>query len=137
MFGVGTVHVLGPDGKPRWPGATATDLQTGEVFRFDKDYQGLGWWPASPLAESIESPGVARIDRRIYAVGGRGTQVLDLDAVSAGWQRAAPPTKDLRDFCLVEGDGRLLLLGGRTADAKVVNTDVFEYDPDADAWTVR
>lgn len=141
-WGVGTVHVLDEDGNPRWPGATSTDPRTGEVTKRDKDYEGYLWQPAPPLHEARGFHGVATIGRRIYAVGGRcpvvpRTEILDMDDVPAGWRQAAPLPKDLCRFALVAWDGHLLAFGGETGFGRSVNTDVLEYDPDEDAWSVR
>ena len=141
-FGVGLVKVLRPDGKPRWPGATVTDNQTGKTTPIDKDYQGYGWWTAPPLAHARGFHAMARLDTRLFAVGGRcatipPTEVLDISAVDAGWKSVAPLPKDLCRFSMVAWNGRLLVFGGETDGGKSVNADVLEYDPDADAWTVR
>ncbi len=142
VFGVGTVKARGPDGKLRWRGATATDTRTGKVTTFDEDYQGYSWWPGSALAQARGFFGLAAVGRRIYAVGGRcaavpRTEVLDMDAAAEGWKQAASLPKDLCRFSMVEWDGRLLVFGGETAFGKAVNTDVIEYDPTEDKWSVR
>ena len=141
-FGVGLVKVLGPDGKPRWPGATSTGSSTGKTTPIDKDYQGYGWWPAPPLAHARGFLAVALLDTRLFAVGGRclaipPTEVLDVSAVDAAWKSVAPIPKDLCRFSMVAWNGHLLVFGGETDAGKAVNADVLEYDPDADEWTVR
>jgi kelch-like protein 18 len=141
-WGIGTVNVRDAEGNLRWPGAKSTDLDTGDVTTFDEDYQGYGWWPGPPLATARGFLGVARIGRRIYAVGGRlreipATEVLDLDALEDGWRKASPLPKDLCRFSLVEWGGHLLAFGGETEFGATINTDVLEYDPAADTWTVR
>ncbi len=141
-FGVGLVKVTGPDGKLLRPGSTSIDMQTGKATPIDKDHQGYGWWPAPALEHPRGFFGMARIGSRLFAVGGRcrnvpSTEVLDLDAVDAGWRAAAPLPKDLCRFSLVAWDGRLLAFGGETDSGMAVNTDVLEYDPSADRWSVR
>ena len=141
-WGVGTVRALDAAGNPRWPGATSTNPDTGEVTKLDRDYKGYLWESAPPLHEARGFHAVARIGRRIYAVGGRSpvpprTEILDMDAVPAGWQQAAPLPRDLCRFSLVAWDGHLLAFGGETDFGGSVNTDVLEYDPAVDTWSVR
>ncbi len=142
MFGVGLIKVLDADGKPRWPGHTATDSRTGKTTVMDKDYRGYDWWPKPPLAQARGFFGMAMIGTRLYAVGGRcptipPTEVFDISAVDAGWKSVAPMPKDLCRFSMVAWKGHLLVFGGETDGGKSVNADVLEYDPEADKWTVR
>jgi hypothetical protein len=142
IFGLGLVKVRGPDGKPRWPGATSTDNRTGKTTPIDKDYQGYDWWPKSALSHPRGFFGMARIGTRLYAVGGRcptvpPTEVLDISAVDAGWKPLAPMPKDLCRFSIVAWNDHLLVFGGETDFGKTVNAEVLEYDPEADTWTVR
>ncbi len=141
VFGVGIVKATGEDGKPRWPDAKMRDA-AGRVTVIDRDYPGYDWWPGAPLAQPRGFFGLAKLDRTIFAVGGRRsdiprTEVLDIDAVTAGWEVRAPLPKDLCRFSLVAWNGRLLAFGGETDYGKAINTDVLEYDPALDVWTVR
>lgn len=143
-WGVGLVRALDDDGKQLFADHWETDSETGETefVKLDKDFMGYDWRPTPPLHEARGFHGVARIGRRIYAVGGRcrdipPTEVLDLDDLEAGWRPAAPLPKDLCRFSLVAWRGHLLAFGGETGFGKSVNTDVLEYDPEADTWSVR
>ena len=65
------------------------------------------------------------------------TEVLDLDEIANGWRLAAPLPKDLCRFSMVAWEGRLLVFGGETDFGESVNTEVLEYAPDEDRWSVR
>jgi N-acetylneuraminic acid mutarotase len=60
-----------------------------------------------------------------------------MSAVSAGWRQAAALPKALCRFSLVAWNEHLLAFGGETEFGKAVNTDVLEYGPAADVWSVR
>jgi hypothetical protein len=111
-----------------------------EVFGVEGKF--YKWLPGPPLTQPRGFHGLAAIGRKVYAVGGRlpgipATEILDMDAVAAGWKKGAALPKDLCRFSLVEWSGHLLAIGGETGYGRAVNTDVLEYDPAADAWTVR
>lgn len=122
MFGAGAARGAGPDGQSH--------------------PLGYGWWPKPPLAHARGFHGLAKLGTHLYAVGGRcreipPTEVLDIDDVDAGWKPAAPLPRDLCRFAIVAWKDRLLVFGGETDGGKSVSTDVLEYDPDADRWSVR
>ncbi len=107
-----------------------------------KPLQVYDWRPGPSMAVPRGFFGLATVGRRAYAVGGRcreipPTEVLDLDDVAAGWKKAAPLPKDLCRFSMVAWNGRLLVFGGETDFGASVNTEVLEYDPAADRWSVR
>lgn len=124
-----TVEEFGPGGRE--------PQQLGEPSE-----RGYRWRPAPSLAHARGFFGLARIGALLYAVGGRcptipPTEVLDVADVDAGWKPRAPLPKDLCRFSMVAWKGRLLVFGGETEFGASVNTDVLEYDPADDAWSVR
>lgn len=141
-FAVGGFDESGVLGLTEGFGVGPADPKTGTAVPPGTPRQGYGWRPAPSLAHPRGFFGMARIGARLFAVGGRckdvpPTEVLDLNAVDAGWSSATPLPKDLCRFSLVAWNGRLLAFGGETAGGMAVNTDVLEYDPAADRWSVR
>jgi N-acetylneuraminic acid mutarotase len=99
------------------------------------------WVQKAPLPSARAEVGVARLDGKIYVVGGKadGTglsnavSVYDPDADS--WSSAAPLPGPARDHIgLASVDGRLYALGGLTGFPQPAVARVYSYNPTTDVW---
>ena len=136
---VGTeLHVAGglaPDGQSDSPAHLVWDL-AGDA----------AWTALPPLSDPRNHGGGAASGGLFYAIAGRhqwneiSGDVFDVDAfdpVAGTWtSRAAIPTarSEIAAATWAMPDGRILVVGGSVAGV-LPSSDVFIYDPAADAWS--
>jgi hypothetical protein len=85
--------------------------------------------------------GVAALDGRLHAVGGRrveGSPLSDhesFDPATGRWERLADIPEPTSGFGLAAHDGRLVAAGGEDRPRRVLTGSVWSYAPDSREWT--
>ncbi len=113
---------------------------TGVVFA-DED---LGTWEnKADMPTARYGLGVAEVNGKIYAIGGRNkaydwfATVEEYDPSTNTWTtKTEMPTKR-GDAGVIEVNGKIYVIGGRSAAGDSYYGIVEEYDPVADTWTVK
>ncbi len=107
---------------------------------FEYDPAANAWKTLPPMSSPRGSVGVAALDGKIHAIGGRGLDIKTVatheiyDPSAGAWTRAAPlPTK--RDhMATISARGLIHVIGGRLDD-RDDNVGLHDiYDPRADTW---
>ena len=98
------------------------------------------WRALAPLSSPRGSIGVAALDGKIYAVGGRGLDLKTVATVEAydparnAWTKLAPLPEARDHLAVVAVGGRIHAIGGRFGASRD-NTNIHEiYDPAANTW---
>ena len=87
------------------------------------------------------SVGVAALDGKIYAIGGRhpdGNVVAThevYDLATNSWKELAPLPKARDHMAVVAADGKIHAIGGRTGGSKEMTGQHDIYDPKTDTWS--
>jgi N-acetylneuraminic acid mutarotase len=83
--------------------------------------------------------GYVQVGDRFYLLGGRRIQPVDIfDPATGTWTKGAPPPIEIHHFQAVAFDKKIYLLGAMTGRFPVEPplSNVYIYDPAANAWTV-
>lgn len=108
------------------------------VFEYDpaKD----AWRSLAPLSSPRGSVGVAAVDGKIHAIGGRGLDKMTVathqvyDPSTAKWIEAAPLPTARDHMGVIVVDRKIHVIGGRTAGSSD-NTNLHDvYDPATHSW---
>lgn len=98
------------------------------------------WRALAPLSSPRGSVGVAALNGKIYAVGGRGLDIKTVAAVEVydparnAWTTLAPLPEARDHLAVVAVDGRIHAIGGRFGASRD-NTNLHEvYDPATNTW---
>ena len=126
----------------RSPTDTGGRLHQGATtFAFEYDPKADSWRTLPPLKAPRGSVGVAALDGKIHAVGGRNLEVKTVtthevyDPVTDKWTDAAPLPTARDHLAAVAADGFLHVIGGRF-DGRDENADKHDiYDPKTDSWS--
>src|SRR5438093_1581973 len=107
---------------------------------FEYDPPSGRWRTLAPLKSPRGSVGVAALDGKIHAIGGRGVDTVTVathevyDPVTGTWSDLAPLPKARDHLAVIAVDDRIHAIGGRfntTAD----NTSMHDvYDPTTNSW---
>lgn len=126
----------------RSPTDTGGRLHQGATtYAFEYDPKTDKWRTLPPLKGPRGSVGVAALDGKIHAVGGRNLEVKTVtthevyDPVTDKWSDAAPLPTARDHLAAVAADGLLHVIGGRF-DGRDENADKHDiYDPKTDSWS--
>jgi len=83
--------------------------------------------------------GYVQVGDRFYLLGGRRIQPIDIfDPATGTWTKGAPPPTEIHHFQAVTFANKIYLLGAMTGRFPVEPplSNVYIYDPAANAWTV-
>jgi N-acetylneuraminic acid mutarotase len=115
------------------------ELNTAEVYTPATD----SWFPAAPMPTARgELAAAAGPDGRIYAIGGRGTDITTVevktvevyDPAANSWSTAAPmPTARIGLAAVAGQDGRIYAIGGYNTSGYLGTVEV--YDTVRDSWS--
>lgn len=100
----------------------------------------IEWVQKAPMPTPRSSLGIAAIDEKIYAIGGRNTtsslNIVEIyDSGSDTWSTGSSMPSPRRDFGIGVIDGKIYLIGGY--DGTNVLSSVLEYNPSNDSWTLK
>ena len=133
--------VVGFNGKLYAIGGFTKDVHVGALdFVFEYDPATDTWRQLAPLSSPRGSVGVAVVDGKIHAIGGRGLDMVTVtthevyDTSTGKWSKAAPLPTARDHMGVIVVDGKIHVIGGRTAD-NTDNTNLHDvYDPATNSW---
>ena len=98
------------------------------------------WRTLAPMKSPRGSVGLAALNGKLYAIGGRGVDTVTVathevyDPATNKWSELEPLPKARDHLAVVAVDGRIHAIGGRF-NATVDNTGMHDvYDPAANSW---
>ena len=126
----------------RVPGSRETRRvhQGAEPFVFAYDPRANSWSTMAPLSAPRGSVGVAVVDGKIHAIGGRGLDVKTVpihevfDPATGKWSEAAPLPRKRDHMAVIAARGLIHVIGGRTDDRDDNVGDHDIYDPATNSW---
>lgn len=131
----GKVYAVGGLADPEKVHTGAIDLA------FEYDPKADSWRTLPPMKVPRAAIGVAVIDGRLHAIGGRALDQTTLnlhqvwDPATNAWSDRAPLPRARDHMATVAVDGKIHVIGGRFA-ATVDNTGMHDvYDPKTDTWS--
>ncbi len=100
----------------------------------------LEWGAKAPMPNPRSFLGIAAVDEKIYAIGGRNTTgILNIveiyDSGNDTWAIGTSMPIPRRDFGIGAVNGKIYVIGGY--DGTNVLSSVLEYNPSNDSWTLK
>lgn len=117
-------------------------VHTGAIAQaFEYDTKSDSWRALPPMKAARAAVGVAVIDGKLHAIGGRALDQSTLslhqvwDPATNAWSDRAPLPRARDHMATVAVDGKIHVIGGRFA-AAADNTGMHDvYDPKTDTWS--
>jgi N-acetylneuraminic acid mutarotase len=109
---------------------------------FEYDPAKDAWRTLAPISGPRGSVGLAAVDGKLHAIGGRGPDFKPvqahqvLDPATGQWSEAAPMPGRARDHtATIAVDGRIHVIGGRFGEPTETTDMHFVYEPGANSWS--
>ena len=128
-FGPRLIYVVGGNGEGGW-------LSTVELY----DPQNASWTQVVSMAGPRVAPGCVALAGKLYAVGGYGASLQELDTAEVydpqtdGWQPLAKMTTGRAELGLAAVGGKVYLIGGHDGSSGLNSVEA--YDPQLGAWAL-
>lgn len=117
-------------------------VHTGAIDQvFEYDPKADSWRAIAPMKVPRAAVGVAVIDGKLHAIGGRALDLTTLglhqvwDPAANSWSERAPLPRARDHMATLAVDGKIHVIGGRFT-APIDNTGMHDvYDPQTDTWS--